>query len=92
METLLTTIETCRQQNRNVFEFVTSTVEAHFHHQSTPVTSPRRVNGYHTTDTVATIYELLKPWRHDRDGIKEVLRLIRDKFEAGELVQELIQE
>ncbi len=36
VETLLTTIETCRQQHRNVFEFVTQTVQAHFHGQSTP--------------------------------------------------------
>lgn len=36
VETLLTTIETCRQQQRNVFEFVTQAVEAHFHHQPAP--------------------------------------------------------
>ena len=36
VETLLTTIETCRQQHRNVFEFVTQAVEAHFHGQPTP--------------------------------------------------------
>jgi transposase len=30
VETLLTTIETCRQQHRNVFQFVTQTVHAHF--------------------------------------------------------------
>jgi transposase len=36
VETLLTTIETCRQQQRNVFEFVTQTVEAHFYHRNSP--------------------------------------------------------
>lgn len=36
VETLLTTIETCRQQQRNVFEFVTRTVEAHFHNRTAP--------------------------------------------------------
>ncbi len=36
VETLLTTIETCRQQQRHVFEFVTQTVEAHFHHRNAP--------------------------------------------------------
>lgn len=34
VETLLTTIETCRQQDRNVFEFVTQTVAAHFHNHN----------------------------------------------------------
>jgi len=28
VETLLSVIETCRQQNRNVFAFITATVEA----------------------------------------------------------------
>jgi transposase len=36
VETMLTTIETCRQQRRNVFEFVTAAVQAHFARQSTP--------------------------------------------------------
>jgi len=36
VETLLTTIETCRQQHRSVFEFVTQTIEAHFHNRNTP--------------------------------------------------------
>jgi transposase len=36
VETLLTTIETCRQQDRSVFEFVTQTVAAHFHGQTAP--------------------------------------------------------
>ncbi len=33
VETLLTVVETCRQQSRNVFDFVTNTVEAHFAQQ-----------------------------------------------------------
>lgn len=41
VETLLTTIETCRQQQRNVFEFVTQSVEAHFHHRNSPSLLPR---------------------------------------------------
>lgn len=41
VETLLTTIETCRQQQRNVFEFVTQTVKAHFHNQTPPSLLPR---------------------------------------------------
>lgn len=36
VETLLTTIETCRQQQHNVFEFVTQAVEAHIHHRNPP--------------------------------------------------------
>jgi transposase len=36
VETLLTTIETCRQQNRNVFDFVTQAVTAHFTGQPAP--------------------------------------------------------
>jgi len=36
VETLLTTIETCRQQRRNVFAFVTSAVQSHLAHQPTP--------------------------------------------------------
>jgi transposase len=40
VETLLTTIETCRQQQRNVFEFVTQTVDAHFHGRNSPSLLP----------------------------------------------------
>lgn len=40
VETLLTTIETCRQQNRNVFQFVTQTVQAHFHGNTHPSLLP----------------------------------------------------
>jgi transposase len=40
VETLLTTIETCRQQDRNVFEFVTQTVQAHFHGNTPPSLLP----------------------------------------------------
>lgn len=36
VETLLSVIETCRQQQRHVFEFVTQAVEAHFHHRNAP--------------------------------------------------------
>ena len=36
VETMLTAIETCRQQRRNVFDFVTAAVQAHFAHQSAP--------------------------------------------------------
>jgi transposase len=36
VETLLTTIETCRQQDRNVFAFLTQAVAAHFHSQPAP--------------------------------------------------------
>ena len=36
VETLLTIVETCRQQSQNVFAFVTTAVEAHFNHQPAP--------------------------------------------------------
>ena len=36
VETMLTVIESCRQQSRNVFEYVTTAVEAHFADQPTP--------------------------------------------------------
>jgi transposase len=36
VETLLTVVETCRQQSRSVFEFLTKTIEAHFAHRPTP--------------------------------------------------------
>jgi transposase len=36
VETMLTVIETCRQQGRNTFAFVTAAVEAHLAHQSAP--------------------------------------------------------
>ena len=41
VETMLTVIETCRQQRRNVFAFVTAAVEAHLAHQPTPSLFPR---------------------------------------------------
>lgn len=40
VETMLTVIETCRQQSRNVFAYVTAAVEAHFAHQSPPSLRP----------------------------------------------------
>jgi transposase len=40
VETALSVIETCRQQHRDVFEFVTQSVEAHFQHQPAPKLLP----------------------------------------------------
>jgi hypothetical protein len=40
VETTLTIIETCRQQRRNVFAFVTGAVEAYLAHQSAPSLLP----------------------------------------------------
>ncbi|MBX3439983.1 MAG: IS66 family transposase [Planctomycetaceae bacterium] len=40
VETLLSVIETCRQQHRNVFEHVTRSVQAHFHSQKAPSLLP----------------------------------------------------
>ena len=34
--TILTTVETCRQQSRNVFDYLTDAMQAHFDHQSAP--------------------------------------------------------
>ena len=36
VETMLTVIETCRQQSRNVFEYVTAAVQAHYAQQPAP--------------------------------------------------------
>ena len=36
VETMLSIIETCRQQNRNVFTFVTEAIQAHFNAKPTP--------------------------------------------------------
>jgi transposase len=41
VETMLTVIESCRQQSRNVFEYVTESVQAHNSHQPTPSLLPR---------------------------------------------------
>jgi transposase len=41
VETMLTVIETCRQQQRNAFAFVTAAVEAQLAHQPTPSLLPR---------------------------------------------------
>jgi transposase len=41
VETMLTVIETCRQQRRNAFAFITAAVEAHLAHQSAPSLLPR---------------------------------------------------
>jgi transposase len=40
VETMLTVIETCRQQRRNVFAFLTNVVEAHLAHQPAPLLLP----------------------------------------------------
>jgi transposase len=36
VETILTVVETCRQQSRSVFAFVTEAVQAHIAHQPAP--------------------------------------------------------
>ena len=36
VETLLSVIETCRQQNRNVFTYVTEAIQAHFNRNPAP--------------------------------------------------------
>jgi transposase len=36
VETMLTVVETCRQQSRNAFAFITAAVQAHFAHQPAP--------------------------------------------------------
>ncbi len=41
VETMLTVIETCRQQRRNAFAFITAAVEAHLAHQSVPSLLPK---------------------------------------------------
>jgi len=41
VETMLTVIETCRQQRRNVFAFLTTAIEAHLAGQPTPSLLPR---------------------------------------------------
>jgi transposase len=40
VETMLTTIETCRQQKRDLFSFVTQAVQAHFRQQPSPSLLP----------------------------------------------------
>jgi len=40
VETMLTVVETCRQQRRNAFAFLTSAVEAHLAHQAAPSLLP----------------------------------------------------
>lgn len=41
VETMLTVIETCRQQHRNAFEYLTETMDAHLGGRSTPSLLPR---------------------------------------------------
>jgi transposase len=41
VETMLTVIETCRQQRRNTFTFLTAAVESYLAHQSAPSLLPR---------------------------------------------------
>jgi transposase len=41
VETMLTVIETCRQQSRSVFTYLTAAVQAHFAQQATPSLLPR---------------------------------------------------
>lgn len=41
VETMLTVVETCRQQSRNVFTYVSDAVHAHFAHEAPPSLSTR---------------------------------------------------
>jgi hypothetical protein len=40
VETVLTVIETCRQQSRHIFAYVTAAVQPHFADQATPSLFP----------------------------------------------------
>jgi transposase len=40
VETMLTVIETCRQQQRNVFHYLTAAVQAHLDHRPAPTLCP----------------------------------------------------
>ena len=40
VETMLTVIETCRQQSRDIFDYVTDAIQAHFDNQSPPSILP----------------------------------------------------
>ena len=40
VETMLTVVETCRQQQRNAFEYLTRAVEAHLAHDAAPSLLP----------------------------------------------------
>jgi transposase len=40
VETILTVVETCRQQSRNTFAYLTAAIEAHFAHQPAPSLVP----------------------------------------------------
>ena len=40
VETILTVVETCRQQSRNSFDYLASAMQAHFDHQSAPSLVP----------------------------------------------------
>ena len=39
-ETILTVVETCRQQSRNSFDYLASAMQAHFDHRSAPSLVP----------------------------------------------------
>lgn len=41
VETMLTTIETCRRQNRSVFDYLTEAIRAHLHGTACPSLTPR---------------------------------------------------
>jgi transposase len=41
VETILTVVETCHQQSRNRFEYLTAALKAHFAHQPIPSLLPR---------------------------------------------------
>jgi len=51
VETMLTVIETCRQQRRNAFEYLTAAVHSHLAHQPTPSLLP----GHHSSRCGATL-------------------------------------
>ncbi len=41
VETMLTVIETCRQQRRNAFEYLTAAIHSHLSHKPAPSLLPR---------------------------------------------------
>ena len=65
VETMLTVIETCRQQRRNAFAFLTAAVRSPSRPPTCPFIAPRGVNGYH--GPCLTSAEIVHSWGAETD-------------------------
>jgi hypothetical protein len=75
VETILTVVETCHRQSRNIFDYLTTAIQANVADQPCPFTARRGVNGYeqhaHRELVTACCFCCVEAQNRDRKPLEE---------------------